>query len=199
VAPPGRGDDGTGLTLHALGITLITDPVWTRRDQTVATARPKTGLRITPTPPQAAVQGGGKKVKHTMTFAKFTSSPAKIKEYLKWLEQGATLTKAAAKVGVSRFMVREYEKANPVFAREAEEARMRGFDGMTKDVEDALYRQARAGNVIAMLTWLYNRKPHMWRDMRSLTLKSVDDVLKLLPPGLVKALSPYLGGDVRTK
>jgi len=157
------------------------------------TAKPKMNLRIQPEP-QAK-----KPVKHKLTFAKLTSSPGKIKEYLKWLEQGATLGKAAAKIGVSRFMIREYEKINPAFAAEAEAARMRGFDGMTKDVEDALYRQAKGGNTVAMLAWLFNRKPHMWRDMRSLTLKSTDDVLKLLPPQLVAALRPYLDGDIRTK
>jgi len=149
--------------------------------------------------PNVGRPGSGKpaKMAEKLTFEKFSGSKLKQEEYLKWLELGATLAGAAKKVGCSRLLIREYCKVNEDFFQKAEEARMRGFHHMTRDVEQSLYKSAKAGNMIAILTWLYNREPSVWRDMRSLTLKSVDDVIKLLPPGLAKALRPFLAGDVR--
>jgi hypothetical protein len=125
-----------------------------------------------------------------LTFKKFDGT--RITKYLKLLEEGKTRKAAAVGVGCSALLIREYRKRDPEFARQEEAAIEKGCDAKTDEVEDALHAAALKGNVTAIQVWLYNRRPSMWKDMRSFRLYGLDDVLKLLPPELVHQLKPFL-------
>jgi len=96
------------------------------------------------------------------TFAKF--GPQKREKYLDALSKGARRGTAAKSVGVSAELVRQYRLQYPQFellVLEAEEV-------ANELVEDALFRAAIDGNVIACQVWLYNRMPNRWRDKRNI-------------------------------
>lgn len=48
-------------------------------------------------------------------------------------------------------------------------------DSKDESIERAFYRTGLSGNVTAQLAWLYNRKPHLWRDTKRVVV-SHDDV-----------------------
>lgn len=129
-----------------------------------------------------------------LTFIKFTT--IKQEKYLRYLEEGATLGGAAKKVGVSRQMVREYGREYPHFARLAQEARERGLEAMTDDIEDALAIRAKQGNVSAMVVWLLNRRPSMWEDKRNNKIRSIDDFLAILPRELGERVKQLLFEEI---
>ena len=85
--------------------------------------------------------------------------------FLELLSQGIGRGKASVRVGMSVSGVRYYlTQINPDFEAEILEAEMQAND----DVENALYRNAtQKMNVIAQLSWLYNRCPERWTDKRN--------------------------------
>lgn len=124
------------------------------------------------------------------TFQKFSEIRRQL--YLEYLRQGRGLMKAAELVGVSRPLISEYGKCYPEFKLAEERAILEGRRNRISHVEDALYEKALEGNVTACLAWLYNRAPDLWRDMRSIRIQGVEDVIRFLPAELRQELRGYL-------
>lgn len=45
-----------------------------------------------------------------------------------------------------------------------------------ESMERAFYRSGLAGNVTAQLAWLYNRKPHMWKDTKRVVVERSEQI-----------------------
>lgn len=45
-----------------------------------------------------------------------------------------------------------------------------------ESIERAFYRTGLAGNVTAQLAWLYNRKPHMWKDTKRVVVERSEQI-----------------------
>ena len=113
----------------------------------------------------------------------FKFSETKRAEYLRLIaEEGLGRIAAAKKVGVHSGTVDFYIRSHPEFATERDRAEME----RSEVVEDALFKAAREGNVVACQVWLYNRLPDRWRDKRS--------VVHTTPPG-----QPFEVTDARDK
>src|SRR4051812_34690367 len=95
-----------------------------------------------------------------MSVKKFDNT--KQQRYLGALKQGLTRTEAARVSGVSYPTVWAYGKANPAWLVECEEAEIQACD----PVENKLRELALAGNLSAILVWLYNRSGGRWADRR---------------------------------
>jgi hypothetical protein len=115
-------------------------------------------------------------------FAKF--APDKKADYLQKLREGVSPCTAARAVGVSRQLVRLYRKDHPDFAAEERLAVRESHE----QVENALFKEAVAGNVTACQVWLYNRRPGRWADRRNVKLTGSGDkgevVVKVFGKGL---------------
>lgn len=113
------------------------------------------------------------------SFAKFTAG--KRDRYLAWLRLGRNKMQAARKVDLSRFLIREYCKQDEAFAEEEELALEEGKLANNEDVVGSLLQQTRRGNMVAILSWLYNKLPEEWRDRRSIKVtgdeREVEDAI----------------------
>lgn len=79
-------------------------------------------------------------------------------QILHLLSEGATYTEACRRVGINRSTLARYMAASPDFADQVALAKEEPDD----DVENALFMAAKSGNVSAMMSWLYNRRPGTW-------------------------------------
>jgi len=86
--------------------------------------------------------------------------------FVRYLIAGDVMATAAAKIGCSRQAVYKAMRRSRAFELRVIEAR-KSADDM---VEASLYRRALAGEVIACIFWLKNRRPAEWRDRHDLTL-----------------------------
>lgn len=85
-------------------------------------------------------------------------------KYLGCLAQGLRRGEAARAAGVSRQVINYHTSVDPEFARQIADAE----DAACDVIEDALWQQAVAGNVVAQKFWLLNRcKSDRWADKRS--------------------------------
>ena len=82
--------------------------------------------------------------------------------YLELLRQGVLRGAAAEAIKVDRTTIWRWIKEDPEFAAAVEAAEMSAIEA----VEDALYKAALEGNVVAMQVILYNRAPYRWADKR---------------------------------
>lgn len=82
--------------------------------------------------------------------------------FLDKLREGARRYQAAKEIGVSRETIRLHLHKDPAFAQAVDEAEMEA----NEHVEDALFKAATKGNVVACQVWLYNRCPDRWMDRR---------------------------------
>lgn len=78
------------------------------------------------------------------------------------LENGATVTQAAAAAGVDRRTAQRWHVADLGFAAEWDAALVRRIG----TVEDSLYVNAVKGNVTAQIFFLCNRSPGRWRHVQ---------------------------------
>ena len=78
--------------------------------------------------------------------------------FLELLRNGATRTTAAAAVGMTRQGVWSHTQKDPGFEKLVSRAEMVA----DADVEHALFKKARSGNVPAMIFWLKNRQGASW-------------------------------------
>lgn len=100
-----------------------------------------------------------------------TFSQEKKEAYLEHLRQGLRRGEAATSIGMTRHGVAYHYYRDPEFMAQIEQAEL---DACEK-VESALFKAACDGNVIACQVWLYNRKPHQWKDKRNLNMTVNDD------------------------
>ncbi len=79
-----------------------------------------------------------------------------------WAMDGLTDTQIARNLGIGRTTFYKWKNEHPEFAN----ALMLSRDVADREVENALYKAAKKGNITAMIFWLKNRKPDEWRDKR---------------------------------
>jgi hypothetical protein len=133
-------------------------------------------------------------VANEYSFDKFT--PQRQEKYLKALEDGYSKQAASRKSGVSDELIRKYRIKYPSFKDKEDEASDTGSETQIDKVETSLYVKCIEGNVTAQIFFLLNRRPHKWRDMRGLQIRSLEDVLNLLPPDIGRQLRERLQRDV---
>ncbi len=91
-------------------------------------------------------------------FIKFNASARE--EFLRKLRSGMTKTEASESIGVDRTTTYQYRIAHPEFEELVRDAERSAIE----QVEDALYKQAKAGNIRAIEVVLYNRAADRWAD-----------------------------------
>lgn len=79
-----------------------------------------------------------------------------------WAMDGLTDTQIARNLGIGRTTFYKWKNEHPEFAN----ALMLSRDVADREIENALYKAAKKGNITAMIFWLKNRKPDEWRDKR---------------------------------
>jgi hypothetical protein len=88
-------------------------------------------------------------------------------KFLELLSEGSRRGAAAKSIGISRQIITEFAKDNEEFRNAIDEAEM----DANEVVEDALYKAACKGNVVAIQVWLYNRVPDKWTDKRNVEVR----------------------------
>ncbi len=94
------------------------------------------------------------------TFDKFDQQ--RQEKYLALVRGGMRRGPAADAVGVSRCLLWQYRKVNAEFVEAEVQAEMDACD----IIEDALFNEAKEGNVRACETWLFNRSSDRWADKK---------------------------------
>lgn len=98
------------------------------------------------------------------------------------IRNGATLTKACAEASITRQTFYRWIKIAKSFKRDVEEA----IEGQIGVVEDALYKAAVEGNVVAQKFFLCNRASDKWKDTTRHEIGG-SATIKLTYAALVKA------------
>lgn len=77
-----------------------------------------------------------------------------------WARDGLTDLQIAKNIGVAMSTFCDWKNKHPEFS----EALKRSKDVADFEVENALFKKAKMGDVTAQIFWLKNRKPKQWRD-----------------------------------
>lgn len=77
-----------------------------------------------------------------------------------WARDGLTDLQIAKNIGVAMSTFCEWKNKHPEFS----EALKRSKEAADYEVENALFKKAKMGDVTAMIFWLKNRQPRKWRD-----------------------------------
>lgn len=85
-----------------------------------------------------------------------------------WAMDGLTDAQIARNIGIGRTTFYKWKNEHPEFAN----ALVLSKDVADREIENALYKAAKKGNITAMIYWLKNRKPEEWRDRREPDLSS---------------------------
>ena len=81
-----------------------------------------------------------------------------------WARDGLTNEQIATNIGINVKTLYEWQKKYKEFSN----ALKRGKEIVDREVENALFREAKRGNVTAIIFWLKNRKPAQWRDKQEI-------------------------------
>lgn len=92
--------------------------------------------------------------------------------------EGCTNEEIAKRLGISRSTLQLWATQHP----DVSDALKHGKEQVDFEVEQALYRKARSGDVVAMIFWLKNRRPKQWKDRpqedTGATGRKVDDLIQ---------------------
>jgi hypothetical protein len=77
-----------------------------------------------------------------------------------WARDGLTDLQISKNIGVAMSTFCEWKNKHPEFS----EALKRSKEAADYEVENALFKKAKMGDVTAMIFWLKNRQPRKWRD-----------------------------------
>ena len=77
-----------------------------------------------------------------------------------WARDGLTDLQISKNIGVAMSTFCDWKNKHPEFS----EALKRSKDVADYEVENALFKKAKLGDVTAQIFWLKNRKPKQWRD-----------------------------------
>lgn len=77
-----------------------------------------------------------------------------------WARDGLTDVQISKNIGVAMSTFCDWKNKHPEFS----EALKRSKDVADYEVENALFKKAKMGDVTAQIFWLKNRKPKQWRD-----------------------------------
>ena len=89
-----------------------------------------------------------------------------------WARDGLTDEQIAEKMRISASTFYDYKARFP----EVSEALKKGKDVVDYEVENALLKECKSGNVTAQIFWLKNRRPDKWRDKPSETDPNAEPV-----------------------
>ena len=81
-----------------------------------------------------------------------------------WARDGLTEEQIARNLGISYSTFKDYKNKHSALLT----ALKKGKEVVDYEVENALYKAAINGNVTAMIFWLKNRKPNVWRDKQEI-------------------------------
>ena len=77
-----------------------------------------------------------------------------------WARDGLTDLQISKNIGVAMSTFCDWKNKHPEFS----EALKRSKEAADYEVENALFKKAKMGDVTAQIFWLKNRKPKQWRD-----------------------------------
>jgi len=77
-----------------------------------------------------------------------------------WARDGLTDLQISKNIGIAMSTFCEWKNKHPEFS----EALKRSKEAADYEVENALFKKAKMGDVTAMIFWLKNRQPRKWRD-----------------------------------
>ena len=93
-----------------------------------------------------------------------------------WARDGLTDEQIAHNIGISRSTLSEWKNKYPDFS----DALKRSKEVADYEVENALFKKAKMGDVTDQIFWLKNRRPEKWRDKADMTLTPSNGVLESL-------------------
>ena len=93
-----------------------------------------------------------------------------------WARDGLTDDQIAHNIGISRATYYDWKNKHPDFL----DALKRSKEVADYEVESALFKKAKLGDVTAQIFWLKNRRPDKWRDKADMTLTPSNGVLESL-------------------
>ena len=93
-----------------------------------------------------------------------------------WARDGLTDDQIAHNIGISRATYYDWKNKHPDFL----DALKRSKEVADYEVESALFKKAKMGDVTAQIFWLKNRRPDKWRDKADMTLTPSNGVLESL-------------------
>jgi hypothetical protein len=79
-----------------------------------------------------------------------------------WAMDGLTDAQIAENIGISTVTIWEWKKKYSNFANALKVSK----DVADRQIENALFKAAKDGNITAQIFWLKNRKPDKWREQR---------------------------------
>lgn len=97
-----------------------------------------------------------------------------------WARDGLTEEQIAHNIGIKRQTLYEWKAKFP----DINDAIKKGKDIVDYEVENALFKRAKQGDVTAQIFWLKNRRPEKWRDKVQFTdessLKKLDSLIEAI-------------------
>lgn len=98
-----------------------------------------------------------------------------------WAREGLTDEQIARKIGITRRTLCNWknysvQKEDGTRIRPIEKALKDGKEVIDYAVENALLQQAMSGNITAIIFWLKNRRPDVWRDRQNQFDEEVEPV-----------------------
>lgn len=93
-----------------------------------------------------------------------------------WARDGLTDDQIAHNIGISRATYYDWKNKYPDFS----DALKRSKEVADYEVESALFKKAKMGDVTAQIFWLKNRRPDKWRDKTDMTVAPSNGVLESL-------------------
>lgn len=85
-----------------------------------------------------------------------------------WAMDGLSDAQIARNIGIGRTTFYKWKNEHTEFAN----ALILSKEVADREIENALYKAAKKGNITAQIFWLKNRKPDEWRDKREPDLSS---------------------------
>lgn len=93
-----------------------------------------------------------------------------------WARDGLTDEQIANNIGIVPSTFYDWKKKYPKFS----DTLKKGKEVVDFEVENALLKSAKEGNVTAQIFWLKNRKPDIWRERQDKNNSNNDKVEELL-------------------
>lgn len=118
-------------------------------------------------------------------MAKKTGRKSKYEEFISrkglvlvegWARDGLTDEQIAHNIGIRSSTFYDWKNKHSEFS----EALKRSKEVADYEVESALFKKAKMGDVTAQIFWLKNRRPDKWRDKTDMTLTPSNGVLESL-------------------
>ena len=109
---------------------------------------------------------------------KYWKSPEGLAKIAGWARDGLTDEQIAQNMGISRSTLNDWKTKYPDISDTLKKEK----DVVDRQVESALLKKALSGDTTAIIFWLKNRKPEVWRDKQfveaEVGTKKLEDLLK---------------------